>query len=366
MMHLPSSLSSLTALMRRLSAPGTPPGTLAVDASAHTTTIRVLAYGPDRILERELEKPEELREILDQWPVTWIDVDGFGDGDKLAALAQTAGLHALAMEDAVTSYQRPKVEHYAEHEFIVLRMLSLAERIQAEQLSLFVGTGFVLTLQGEHPGDSLGPVRDRIRGSRGRIRSLGPDYLAYALIDAVIDHYFPVVEAFGDRLEQLEGEVVSSLDQAAPARIHAARHDLLTVRRSVTPLRDAIASLYRDESPFVSEETRVYLRDCHDHAIQIMEVAEAYREIAGSLLEIHHSAANHRMNEVMKVLTVIATLFIPLTFIAGIYGMNFDRARSPLNMPELDWYFGYPFALGLMAATAIGLLLFFRHRGWLR
>jgi magnesium transporter len=366
MMQLPSSLSSLTALMRRRSAPGTPPGTLAVEAGAHSTTIRVMAYGPDGIVERELEEPNDLRELLADWPVTWIDVDGFADADRLAALARIVGLHALAMEDAVTDYQRPKVEHYNEHEFIVLRMLSLAKRIQTEQLSLFVGARFIVSLQGLHPGDSLDPVRERIRASRGRIRSLGADYLAYALIDAVIDHYFPVVEALGDRLEQLEGEVVTSLDQSAPARIHSARHDLLTVRRSVAPLKDAISSMYRDESQFIGEETRVYLRDCQDHAIQIMEVAEAYREIAGSLLEIHLSAANNRMNEVMKVLTVIATLFIPLTFIAGIYGMNFDRTSSPLNMPELGWHFGYPFALGLMAATALGLLLYFRQRGWLR
>jgi magnesium transporter len=366
MTQLPTSLSSLTALVRRLSAPGTAPGTLPVHEDAHGATIRVMAYSPEQFLEREIEQPEEVRALLTEWPVTWIDVDGFGDTAKLAALAKIVELHPLAMEDAVTNYERPKVEHYTEHEFVVLRMLSLAERIQTEQLSLFVGPGFVVTLQGAHPGDSLDPVRDRIRASRGRIRSLGADYLAYALIDAVIDHYFPVVEAFGDRLEQLEGEVVTSLDQSAPARIHAARHDLLTVRRSVAPLKDAIASLYRDESPFVSNETRLYLRDCHDHAIQIVEVAEAYREIAGSLLEIHLSAANNRMNEVMKVLTVIATLFIPLTFIAGIYGMNFDRTSSPLNMPELGWYFGYPFALGLMAATTLGLLLYFRHRGWLR
>jgi magnesium transporter len=198
------------------------------------------------------------------------------------------------------------------------------------------------------------------------VRTLGPDYLAYALLDAVVDSYFPLLEQIGDRLEQLEEDVVSGKGRDAPKRLLDIRHDLLTLRRAIWPLREVLSTLYRDETPFIDRETQLYLRDCYDHAVQLLDVLEAYREMASGLMDVHLSTISNRMNEIMKVLTVIATIFIPLTFVSSIYGMNFDPDVSRWNMPELRWRYGYPFALAVMLAMTIGLLVYFRSRGWLR
>jgi magnesium transporter len=365
MTQLLSGLTGLRGFLRRRTPPGSAPGTLSVDPAARRTRIRIMAYGPDRLIEEELDDPGLLPELVQAWPVVWVDVDGLADVDKLRQLGEVVGLHPLALEDAVGCHQRPKVERYPEHDFIVVRMVSLGERIATEQLSIFLSRSVVVTLQGERPGDSLEPVRERVRVARGLIREAGPDYLAYALTDAVIDHYFPVLEELGEQLEQLEEDVVAGLVENAPGRIHAAKHDLLAMRRALWPLREAIAALYREDSPQVAAETRVYLRDCHDHVVQLMDIVDTYREVAGSLMEIHLSSVSNRMNEVMKLLTIIGTVFIPLTFIAGLYGMNFDPSLSWWNMPELRWQFGYPFSLLLMAVAASVFLLYFRRRGWI-
>ena len=357
-------LASFRATLRRRTAPGTAPGTLTKDPAQTATTIRVMAYGPDELAELTLADLDSLPRLVRKWAVVWVDVDGLGDVAKLQQLGTLLGLHPLSLEDAVSCHQRSKVERYAEHDFIVVRMISLGVRIATEQLNLFLFKNVVVTLQGERPGDSLDPVRVRLRSGRGRIRSAGADYLAYALVDAVVDAYFPVLDEFGERLEALEDEVVSALREGAAKRIHAAKHDLMTVRRALWPLREAIAELHREESSQVTPETRIYLRDCLDHATQLTEIVETYREVASSLMDIHLSSVGNRMNEVMKMLTLIGTLFIPLTFIAGVYGMNFDPTRSPWNMPELHWQFGYPLALVLMATTAGAFLLYFRRRGW--
>ncbi|MFW6050051.1 MAG: magnesium/cobalt transporter CorA [Myxococcota bacterium] len=346
--------------------PGAPPGTLHVDPEAPAPRIDVFAYGPDGMTESKVRSPDELRAYLDRWAVTWVNVEGLGDADVLVRIGEVFGLHALALEDVVHLNQRPKAEPYRDHFYVVTHMAHVvADRIETEQLSLFVGKGFVLTFQ-ERPGaDSLDPVRARIREGRGRIRSMGADYLAYALLDAVIDHYFPVVEHYADRLETLERQVLARPDSPLLATIMEARRELLGLRRLFWPLREAVSFLSREEHALMSQDTRIHLRDAHDHLTRIIEGLESCREISSTLLDVYLSAASHRMNEVMKVLTIIATIFIPLTFIVGIYGMNFDPDVSPWNMPELRWPYAYPVVLGVMAGVALGLLYYFRRKGWL-
>lgn len=344
--------------------PGVSPGALAIDPDANPTAIRLFAYGPEGVLEKDGIPLDDALAQVGKWPVVWINVDGLADAETIDELGEAFGLHRLAVEDVVHLGQRSKAEPYDDHVFVVVPMLSFEERLQAEQLSLFAGKGWVLTFQ-ERRGDCFDPVRERIRHGRGRVRSAGSDYLAYAILDAVIDAGFPVAEKLSDMLEALEEEVVAAPDPSTVARIQQVRHELLGFRRAVWPLRDATATLLRGETPVFERETLVYLRDCHDHAVRILELVETYREIATSLMDTYVSQLSHRMNEVMKVLTVIATIFMPLTFIAGIYGMNFDGDASRWNMPELRWTFGYAFALSVMAVTGLGMLAWFRNKGWL-
>jgi magnesium transporter len=264
----------------------------------------------------------------------------------------------------VNVHQRAKVEEYGDELFIVARMADLGCGAATEQLSMFVGKNYVLTFQ-EEPGDCWDPVRERIRKGVGRIRGAGPDYLAYALLDASIDAYYPVLEAFGERLDALEDAVLLRPDRGTIDSIHAMKSELLLLRRAIWPHREAIAHLSRDSTPLVTEATRIYLRDCYDHVVQIVDLVETYRELTADLKDLYMSAVSNRINETMRVLTIISTIFIPITFIAGIYGMNFDPSYSPFNMPELRWYLGYPFALGLMAVTGLGTLFYVWWQGWL-
>jgi magnesium transporter len=323
-----------------------------------------MSYGPGDLLEEQLVGVEEIPGLLGARPVTWVNVDGLGDTQVLRSLGETFGLHRLALEDVVNVHQRAKVEPYEGEVFIVTRMAALGDRFSTEQLSLFLGPGFVLTFQ-ERQGDCFEPVRQRIRTGRGRLRAAGPDYLAYALLDAVMDHYFPVLERYSDCLDELEQMVLSDPSDRVLARVMEAKRDLLALRRAVWPHREAFNALVREPLDLVEEETRTYFRDCYDHTVQIIDVMETYRELASGLMDIYLSSLSNRMNEVMKVLTIIATIFIPLSFVAGLYGMNFDPDISPWNMPELSWYWGYPIALGSMGLVAFGMLLYFRRKGWL-
>jgi magnesium transporter len=241
-------------------------------------------------------------------------------------------------------------------------MPHLEEAFHGEQVSLFLGANYVLTFQ-EHSGDCFDPVRKRIRGRRQRL--LNADYLAYALLDAVIDSYFPILETFGERLDNLEDDIAHRLTVDVLTRIHHIRHDLLALRRTVWPMRDVLNELVRDQIAGFAEDTRAYLRDCYDHAVRIIDIVETYRDLGAGLTEFYQSTVGHRMNEIMKVLTIIATIFIPITFIAGLYGMNFNAELSPWNMPELNLYLGYPIALLSMGAVALAMLLFFRRKGWI-
>ncbi len=348
---------------RRRSPVGAAPGTLISHPDAEPPVLRAIGYGPDTLEEVEITSPADLAALRGRWPTLWIDATGVGDAEAVAAIGEVFGLHRLALEDVVNVHQRPKVEEYPESLFAVARMATLGERVDTEQVSLFLGADWVVTFQ-EREGDVWEPVRERLRAGRGRIRAAGSDYLFYAILDAVVDGYYPVLEEFGARLEFLEEEVIDDPREELVGVIHGARRDALALRQSVWPMREAMGQLYRDEFALVSPETRIYLRDAYDHAIQVIDLLENYREMASALLDVYLSSVSHRMNEVMKVLTIIATIFIPLTFIAGIYGMNFDPAASPWNMPELAWYWGYPAVWAVMLVIAGGLVLFFKRKGW--
>lgn len=344
--------------------PGTSPGTIAPDPDAPPPTVRVLAYGPHEMTEFAVDDLATVRSMRHHWPVLWVNVDGLGGAETIRELGEIFGLHRLALEDVVNVPQRDKVEEYGDHLFVVARMAMLAPQPITEQISLFLGRDFLLTFQ-ERSGDPLDPVRERIRGAHGRIRGAGPDYLAYAVLDAIVDHYFPVLEAYGERLDTLEDEILEGASRAAMHRLHGVKRELMGLRRAVWPKRETLNALMRDPNDLIADETRVYLRDCYDHAIQIMDLTETYRDLAASLTDLYLSSVSNRMNEIMKVLTIFSAIFIPLGFIAGVYGMNFDRSVSPLNMPELGWYWGYPFALSVMAGVALGLLGFFWRKGWI-
>ncbi len=327
--------------------------------------MRLIAYGPDRYIDRIVPDLQPVQDALRQFPVTWIDMEGLGDGPLLEQLAAMFGLHSLAMEDVVHLHQRPKVEEYGEVVFIVLRVVSIEQRCVTEQISFFVGPNWLISLQEGQPGDPFNRVRERVMSNSIKLRTAGSDYLAYALIDALIDSYFPVLEEFADRLEVIEEECLLSKGDAVIDKLHQAKSDILLLRRTIWPQREAIASLMRDTIPCFTDATRVYLRDCYDHSVQLVELAELYRELIADLRDLHMSSLSNRINETMRVLTIISTLFIPLTFIAGIYGMNFDTRVSPYNMPELEWYYGYPLCLALMVLTIVGFLSFFIYKGWI-
>lgn len=323
-----------------------------------------MAYRKETLEEKRDISLEDIDALKDRFPVLWIDVDGLGDIATLRAIGDKFGLHALALEDVVNVHQRPKVEEYEDHLFIVCRMPHTHRHLGTEQVSLFLSRDIVITFQ-ERPGDCFEPVRNRLRAQRGRIRSEGPNYLAYALLDAVTDAYFPVLETIGEQLDIVEEEIMSRPHPDDVKRIHRLKRDLLTVRRAIWPQREMLNTIIRDDSPLIRENTKIYMRDCFDHTFQLMDLIETYREIVSDLTDVFLSAQSTRMNEVMKVLTVIATIFMPLTLISSIYGMNFDTRASPWNMPELGWAYGYPVAMAGMAVIAAGMIVYFRKRGWI-
>ena len=354
---------------KRFAKPGTAPGTLSAPEvrRVEEVSISVMAYGPEEVVEWQGSSVTEALARCAEQPVCWIDIVGLHDVELLQQLGERFGLHQLALEDVLNVGQRPKVEAYEDHLFVVMRLIHRAlgtSHLESEQISIFLGEGFLLTFQ-EIPGDVFDGVRDRIRHGQGRIRRSGADYLAYAVIDSLVDHFFPVLEELGSRLEDLEEEVIEDPDRETVGEIHRARKDLLVLRRAAWPEREVVSTLERQETPLIGRETRVFLRDCYDHAVQILDMVETYRDLATSLLDLYLSTVSNRMNEVMKVLTVLASIFIPLTFLAGIYGMNFDTEASPWNMPELDWYWGYP-AFWVVAAVLAGvLLILFKRKDWL-
>ena len=352
-------------MIRRSQKAGLPPGTLVHLGEARATrpTITVLDYDESGYRELEVATIEECFPCRESPTVTWINIDGVHEAGLIEKIGNHFGVHPLVLEDIMNTGQRPKMEEYDHHLFVVLRMLSPARqeeaRIDGEQVSLLVGENFVISFQ-EKKGDVFDAVRERIRKAKGRIRKSGSDYLAYALIDAVVDNFFILFEGIGEDLEQLEEELIAAPGAATLQAIHALKRDLIYIRRAIWPLRDLVGGLARAESPLVDEATIIYFRDVYDHVIQVIDTTETFRDMVSGMLDIYLSSVSNRMNEVMKVLTVIATIFIPLTFIAGVYGMNFH------HMPELDWQWAYPWGFwGLMGTTVVAMALFIKGKHWL-
>ena len=317
------------------------------------TRITLVSYGSDSSDEREISDISDLPKGK-----FWLNIDGLHDTDLIKEVGERFSIHALALEDVVSPSQRSKAEDYTSTLFFVIRMLSYTDRFEDEQVSFILGKDFLLSFQ-ERSGDVFGPVRKRLLERKTRIASHGTDYLLYALVDAVIDNYFVVLESFGERIERLEAEVLTRAQPSTLEEIQSIKRDLIRFRRAVWPLREAISSLSRDENPLISDFTHRYVRDAYDHCIQVIDTIETLREATSGLLDIYLTNINNRMSEVMKVLTIIATIFIPLTFIAGVYGMNFE------NMPELGWENAYFVVLGIMGILGGVMLVLFKRRGWL-
>ncbi|RMF86457.1 MAG: magnesium and cobalt transport protein CorA [Nitrospinota bacterium] len=342
---------------------GLPPGTLVYvgEERLPDVTITLFAYDEHRLQEQEVKTVEECLPFREKPGVTWINVDGIQQVEVLEKLGAYFGLHPLVLEDIVNTEQRPKVEDFGEYLYLVLKMVQYqAERheIVIEQVSLVLGKDFVLSFQ-EQAGDVFQPVRERLRSGKGRIRKMGADYLAYALVDAIVDHYFLLLENLGEQMEDLEEELITHPMPETLHTIHKLKREMLFLRRSIWPLREVISGLSRGESPLIQKTTGVFLRDVYDHTVQVIDTIETFRDMLSGMLDIYLSSVSNRLNEVMKVLTIIATIFIPLTFIAGIYGMNFKY------MPELEWHWGYPVVLLLMLGIACVMLIYFRKKQWL-
>lgn len=343
---------------------GTPPGTLIRDASASPTHLHLIIIEDDEVrtvdgadlgvVERELKRGSKL----------WLDLEGLGDHAMLSELARLFDIAPLALEDIVNTNQRPKVDVYGRHALIFLQMFSGGSTGSREQLAIFFDDRHVVTFQ-ERPGDCLDPVRRRLPAPAGKMRKQAPTYLAYAIVDTVIDAYFPLLERLGMALEQLEDLITTDPRPEHVARLHEIKRELLVVKRAVWPTRELLSFMVREDFDLMPEATRAFLRDTYDHAVQLIDIVETYRELSSGLLDLYLSSVSTRMNEVMQVLTIVATIFIPLTFLAGIWGMNFDPEASPWNMPELTAYYGYPLALLSMLVTAVLLLAYFRWKRWL-
>ncbi|MEC4803814.1 MAG: magnesium/cobalt transporter CorA [Jaaginema sp. PMC 1079.18] len=341
--------------------PGSEPGTLHIDEDATPSEIVLIDYNAENALRRPLSKPLECRRYLETDSVSWIDVRGLGSEEILRELGQVCNLHPLLLEDVVNVPQRPKVQDYNEHLLIVVQMvmpLDDEEGFASEQVGFVLGEHYLITFQEEPKQDCFDPVRDRIRANKGKVRQAQADYLAYVLLDALIDNFFPVLEDYGERVEALEDEVVENPSRQTLGKIYDIRRELLALRRSIWPLRNVINTLIRDKNQLISNDVQIYFRDCYDHVIQLLDIVETYRELASGLMDVYMSAISNRTSEVVNFLTIISTIFIPLTFIAGVYGMNFQY------MPELGWRWGYFACWGVMIAIATGLLIFFWQRGW--
>lgn len=349
--------------------PGTAPATLLPREASNDgkSKITLIRYNQESFLEYEASSLEDLLSHIDPAESNWINIDGLSDIDLLRGIGQRFGLHVLALEDVLNTTQRPKLERYDDHIFIVSEMIYFdrEDELVVEQVSMFMGQYFLITFQEECGQDIFERVRERLRSGSGFSRKYGTDYLAYALLDATVDQFFPVLEAVGDTVEELESVLMEQPAKGTLRGIYEAKRLLIRLRRAAWPQREIFNSLIRDETKLVTRETQIFIRDCYDHIIQVMDMIENYRELTGSLMEMYLSKLGLRTNEIMRVLTVISSIFIPLTFLAGVYGMNFDPDTSPYNMPEVKWKFGYFLCLGLMLLIALGQLYLFRRKKWI-
>jgi len=349
--------------IRRSEKAGLEPGTLMYvgDKKDVKPRITVLDYDASGYFEKVVDSVEECFPFKETSTVTWINVDGVQDAEVIEKLGAAFGIHALVLEDIMTTTQRPKVDDLGNAVFLVLRMIECdpaGTDMRADQLSLILGPNYVLSFQ-ETPGDCLGPVRERIRGGKGRIRTLGPDYLAYAIVDAVVDNYFFVLEKLGERIDGLEDALVDEPRRGLLHDIHVLKREMIGLRKAVWPLREVVSGLERLETPLIQKSTDLFLRDLYDHSIQVIDTVESFREMLTSMVETYLSSASNRMNEIMKVLTIISTIFIPITFLVGLYGMNF------IHMPEIRWRWGYPMVWALIVGSVAAMFALFRRKKWL-
>lgn len=350
-------------IRRAATKAGLPPGTLVHvgDRRTETAEITILDYDKEHLEERKAATVEECIPFKDKPSVTWLNVSGLHDVEVLRTLGECYDIHPLVLEDILNTEQRPKIEDHQRYIFVVLKMLYLkpeTREITTEQISLVIGPNYVISFQ-ETPEDVFAGVRGRLRSAQRRIRDRGADYLAYALLDAVVDSYFVVLESLAGSIEGLEGELVRDPTAETLHMMHTLKRELIFLRRSVWPLREVLSFLARGESNLLQRETLAYLRDVYDHAIQVMDTVESFRDVVGGMHDTYLSSLSNRMNEVMKVLTIFATIFIPLTFVAGVYGMNFEY------MPELRYHWSYPIVWGVMVLIGLGMLAYFRRRRWL-
>ncbi len=342
---------------------GLPPGALVHigEKSEREIKVTVMDYNAAGCEEKEITAFNECFYYTDTSIVSWIDVEGLHEIEIIRQVGDWQGLHPLVLEDILNTDQRPKSEDFGDYLYIVLKMLNTGKdrQIVTEQVSLILGANFVISFQEGMEGDVFTPIRERLRNGKGRIRNMGADYLAYSLIDAVVDNDFDVLEGVGERIEALEEEVVMEPCPETVREIHRLKRDMIFLRKAVWPLREVIGSLERRESKLITEPVVIYLRDVYDHTVQVIDTIEASRDMLAGMLDIYLSSISNRMNEIMKFLTIIGTIFIPLTFIAGVYGMNFQ------NMPELHWQWGYFGALGIMTIVALSMLVYFKRKKWL-
>lgn len=360
---------------KRHGPPGSPPATLRphlVDGQSRKPIIQVIEYDENDLIEHEVLDAQELSSHLEKGRTLWINIDGLGDTEALTLLGTRFNLHPLALEDVLNTGQRPKIEYTPDYVFVVAQMVYQDKNrtICGEQVSLFFGKNFLITIQEEGDYDVFEPVRTRLRSGRGLVRKSKADYLAYTLLDSIIDHYYPVLEDVGTAIEELEDELLEKPSREMVVTLHEYKRSLSQMRRFVWPLRDVVNGLLHDPSGMITSTTKIYLRDCYDHTVQLMDLVESYKEISAGLMELYLSSVSLRTNEVMRVLTVITSIFIPLTFIVGVYGMNFashteDGKPLPLNMPELYQPHGYLWLMGIMLLIGLTQLWIFKKIKWL-
>jgi magnesium transporter len=348
---------------KRTKKAGLPSGTLVYTGEKRDEQVRihVIDFDEANFQEVELASVDACIPYKDKPTVTWINVDGVHNVPLLEKLGDCFGLHRLVMEDILNTDQRPKTEDYGDYLYIVLKMLSAGKNgeIVTEQISIVLGTNFVLSFQEGIEGDVFQLIRERLRSGKGRVRKMGADYLAYSLLDAVVDNYFVILEKFGDKIESIETELIGNPTQQTVQRIYRLKREMIFLHNAVWPLREVVSSVGKRESPLIKESTAPYLRDLYDHVVHIIDSVDIYREMLSSMLDMYLSSVSNRLNEVMKVLTAISLIFMPLTFIVGVYGMNFKY------MPELEWRYGYFITLLAMLGIGVAMFLYFKRKKWL-
>ncbi len=343
--------------------PGNEPGTLVIEPDANPSRIILIDYNLEQAIRKVDITPNACAPYLGTNTVSWMDIQGLGSEMVLKQVGEIFHLHPLLLEDVVNVPQRTKLEDYNDKMLIIAHMVRLQDDddgFETEQVGFVLGKNLLLTFQEEELHDCFDPVREKIRAGQGKVRELGADYLTYLLLDSIIDNYFPVIEHYEERIEALEDNIIHNPTKRMMQELYNVRRELLSLRRLIWPMRNVLNLLMRDNNGLIAHDIQIYYRDCYDHVIQILEIIEAYRELAASLMDVYMSSMGNKLNEIMKFLTVIATIFNPLTFIAGVYGMNFE------NMPELKWHWGYFICLGVMLLVALGLVYYFWRKGWFK